>query len=97
MARNDVVGRVAVIEGDAATLLPLVAPVRVVTANIISSVLIELLPVIAMCLDDDGRAILSGILAEEREMMLRSVEDSGWHVEAEDHEDIWWSATIARR
>jgi len=97
VARNDVVGRVAVIEGDAATLLPLVAPVRVVTANIISSVLIELLPVIAMCLDDDGRVILSGILAEEREMMLRSVEDSGWQVEAEDHEDIWWSATIARR
>jgi hypothetical protein len=22
--------------------------------------------------------------------------DSGWQVEAEDHEDIWWSATIAR-
>jgi ribosomal protein L11 methyltransferase len=96
VARNDVQGRVAVIEGDAATLLPLVAPVRVVTANIISSVLIELLPVIAMCLDGDGRAILSGILAEEREMMVRSIEDSGWHVEAEDHEDIWWSATIAR-
>lgn len=96
VARNDVQGRVAVIEGDAATLLPLVAPVRVVTANIISSVLIELLPVIAMCLDGDGRAILSGILAEEREMMVRSIEDSGWHVETEDHEDIWWSATIAR-
>jgi ribosomal protein L11 methyltransferase len=96
VARNDVQGRVAVIEGDAATLLPLVAPVRVVTANIISSVLIELLPVIAMCLDGDGRAILSGILSEEREMMVRSIEDSGWQVEAEDHEDIWWSATIAR-
>jgi ribosomal protein L11 methyltransferase len=97
VARNHVEGRVVVIEGDAATLLPLVAPVRVVTANIISSVLIELLPVIAMALDDDGRAILSGILAEERELMVRSVEDSGWRIEAEDHEDIWWSATIARR
>ena len=97
VARNQVEGRVAVIEGDAATLLPLVAPVRVITANIISSVLIELLPVIAMALDDDGRAILSGILAEEREMMVRSIEDSGWRIEAEDQEDIWWSATIARR
>ncbi len=48
VARNGVAERVAVIEGDAATLLPLVAPVRVVTANIISSVLIELLPAIAM-------------------------------------------------
>ena len=42
--RNDVSDRVTVIEGDAAMLLPLVAPVRVITANIISSVLLELLP-----------------------------------------------------
>jgi ribosomal protein L11 methyltransferase len=33
----------------------------------------------------------------EREMMVRSIEDSGWRIEAEDQEDIWWSATIARR
>ena len=94
--RNGVVDRVVVIEGDAATLLSLVAPVRVVTANIISSVLIELLPAIEASLMDDGRAILSGILAEERQMMVRTIEDWGWRVEAEDHEGIWWSATIAR-
>ena len=35
------------IEGDAGVLLPLVAPVRVVLANILSSVLLELLPRIA--------------------------------------------------
>jgi ribosomal protein L11 methyltransferase len=97
VARNDVGDRVTVIEGDAATLLPLVGPVRVVTANIISSVLVELLPVIAMSLDADGRAILSGILAEEREMMMGALHGAGWSIEAEDHEDIWWSATIARR
>jgi ribosomal protein L11 methyltransferase len=97
VARNNVADRVSVIEGDAATLLPLVAPVRVITANIISSVLVELLPVIAMSLEDDGQAILSGILEEERDMMARSVEDSGWRIESEDHEDIWWSATIVRQ
>jgi len=97
VARNNVANRVVVVEGDASTLLALVAPVRVVTANIISSVLIELLPVIELSLDEDGRAILSGILAEEREMMIRSLDDSGWRIEAEDHEDIWWSTTIARR
>ena len=97
VARNNVANRVAVIEGDASTLLALVAPVRVVMANIISSVLIELLPVIELSLDEDGKAILSGILAEEREMMIRSLDDSGWRIEAEDHEDIWWSTTIARR
>ena len=38
VAANDVAGRVVVIEGDATVLLPLVAPVRVVLANIISEI-----------------------------------------------------------
>jgi ribosomal protein L11 methyltransferase len=97
VTRNGAGDCVVVIEGDASTLLPLVAPVRVVTANIISSVLIDLLPTIAAALTHDGRAILSGILAEEREMMARVLADSGWSIEAEDSEDIWWSATIARQ
>ncbi|HTE48163.1 MAG TPA: 50S ribosomal protein L11 methyltransferase, partial [Gemmatimonadaceae bacterium] len=75
----------------------LVAPVRVITANIISSVLIELLPGMALALADDGRAILSGILFSERDDMRRAFTDSGWSIEAEDHEEIWWSATIAPR
>lgn len=94
--RNGVGGRVVVIEGDATTILPLVAPVRVITANIISSVLIELLPVMALSLASDGRAILSGILLSERVDMVRALEDSGWRIEAEDHEDSWWSVTVAR-
>jgi len=95
--RNGVSHAVTVIEGDAATLLPLVAPVRVITANIISSALLDLLPIIATTLDPDGSAILSGILDEERPMMLKALKESGWVVDAEDREDIWWSATIARR
>jgi ribosomal protein L11 methyltransferase len=94
--RNGVAGRVRVIEGDAAVLLPLVAPVRLIIANIISSVLIDLLPVFASGLADGGHAILSGILFAEREMMVRTLNDSGWRVIAEDHEDAWWSATAAR-
>lgn len=95
--RNEVGDVVTVIEGDAATLLPLVAPVRVITANIISSALLELLPIMATTLERGGSAILSGILDEERPMMLRALNDSGWLIDAEDREDIWWSATIARR
>ena len=95
--RNDVGAVVTVIEGDAATLLPLVAPVRVITANIISSALLELMPIMAMTLEPGGSAILSGILDEERPMMLRALHDSGWVIDAEDREDIWWSAAIARR
>lgn len=97
VARNGVAHVVRVLEGDAAVLLPLVAPVRVILANIISSVLVELLPAIRDGLASDGRAILSGILQEERERMLAELDDAGWVVEAEDAEEIWWSVLIARR
>ena len=94
--RNGVVGRVQILEGDAGVLLPLVAPVRVILANIISSVLLELLPLIAASLSGDGRAILSGILIEERTMMLEALAAGGWRVLAEDSEDGWWTVVIAR-
>ena len=96
VVRNGVSDRVRVLLGDAAVLLPLVGPVRVVLANIISSVLIQILPLIASALEPDGRAILSGILQEERDDMLRALAEGGWRVEAEDREDIWWSVVIAR-
>ena len=94
--RNGVLGRVAVLEGDAALLLPLVAPVRVVLANIISSVLVELLPHVARVLEPDGQVILSGILHEERDDMLAVLAASGWRVGAEDREGLWWSAVVDR-
>ncbi|MBX9857568.1 MAG: 50S ribosomal protein L11 methyltransferase [Gemmatimonadaceae bacterium] len=94
--RNGVADRVHVFEADAAAILPLVAPVRLVLANIISSVLIELLPIISLSLTDDGSAILSGILYEERETMLQVLAAHGWTVLAEDAEDIWWSVAIAK-
>jgi ribosomal protein L11 methyltransferase len=95
--RNEVQDVVTVLEGDASLLLPLVAPVRIVLANIISSVLIELLPSIASALTEDGEAILSGILLEESEMMLDVLGEADWRVVAEDVEGAWWSVRIARR
>lgn len=94
--QNGVADRVHVFQGDAATLLPLVAPVQLVLANIISSVLIELLPIIGLSLASDGRAILSGILLEERETMQAVIAAHGWQIVEEDAEEIWWSASIAR-
>lgn len=96
VAQNGVTDVVHVFEGDAAALLPLVAPVQVVLANIISSVLEGLLPVIADALSDGGAAILSGILADERDHMLQVLHSTGWRVTGEDREDIWWSVAIAR-
>jgi ribosomal protein L11 methyltransferase len=95
--RNGVGDRVSVVEGDAASLLPLVAPVRVVTANIISSVLIDLLPTIADSIDEGGCAILSGILTSERADMIDRLDLDGWRVSAEIEEGEWWSATVERR
>ncbi len=97
VARNAVEDVVTVMEGDAGLLLPFIAPVRVVLANIISSVLIGMLPIIATALSTDGEAILSGMLVEERTMMLTVLAEGGWQLLDEDVEGSWWSARIARR
>jgi len=94
---NGVSDSVEVIEGDATVILPLLAPVRVVLANIISSVLTAMLPAIKSALGADGQAILSGLLAEERATMLAALESGGWCVQREDTEDAWWSVQIASR
>jgi ribosomal protein L11 methyltransferase len=94
--RNAVDGVVFVVQGDANVLLPLVAPVRVILANIISSVVVGLLPAIRDALAVDGVAILSGILREERSRMLDALATYDLRVTHEDEEDAWWSATVRR-
>jgi ribosomal protein L11 methylase PrmA len=68
-----------------------------VLANIISSVLIPLLPVIRGSLDAHGQAILSGILSAERPAMVEALDADRWTIEREDTEDVWWSVQIAPR
>jgi ribosomal protein L11 methyltransferase len=97
VSANGVGERVEIIEGDATILLALLAPVRVVLANIITSVLIPLLPTIRASLENGGQAILAGILYEERDAMVRTLEADGWAIEREDTEDAWWSVQIAPR
>ena len=94
--RNGVTGIVSVIEGDAGLLLPLVAPVRLVLANIISSVLLDLLPTIAAALAPGGTAILSGILVEERASIEHAATSAGWRVLDTDAEGAWWSVALGR-
>jgi ribosomal protein L11 methyltransferase len=93
---NAVGDRVHFIEGDAAMLLPLIAPVDVILANILSSVVVNLLPVMRDSLALGGHAILSGILREERAMMLDAIDGKGWRLLRDDTEDEWWSGLIAR-
>jgi ribosomal protein L11 methyltransferase len=93
---NGVEARVTVLEADAKVALPLLAPVRVIIANIISSVLVELLPAMRDALTPDGEVLLSGILHEERAGLLDILTAEGWRVTAEDTERPWWSCRIAR-
>ena len=94
LERNGVQDTVTYITGDAELLLPLVAPVRVVLANIVSSVLIELLAPMRAALAVDGVAILSGMLVEEREMMHAAFARSGWRAVRDDIEGDWWSVVV---
>jgi ribosomal protein L11 methyltransferase len=68
-----------------------------VLANIISSVIVPLLPAMCAALTPDGKAIIAGIVVEERPMMERVLDNGGWQIERDDLEDSWWSALIARR
>lgn len=94
---NGVEDRVHFIVGDAFALLPLVGPVDIVFANILSSVLVDMLPVIRDSLAAGGRAILSGILLEERQSMLDEIAGESWTLEREHTEEGWWSVLIARQ
>lgn len=94
--RNGVEAVVHVFEGDATVFLPLIAPVDVIVANIISSVLVELLPAMHAALRPGGHAVLAGILAEEKEFMLEALHADGWRLVDEIVEDAWWSITIAK-
>ena len=95
LARNGVSAHVRAIEGDAATLLPLVAPVDLILANIAAPVITDLLPVFEASLSPRGRAVIAGVLLEERDALRERLRSRGWSVASEDIEDLWWSARIA--
>jgi ribosomal protein L11 methyltransferase len=93
---NNVADRVHVLEGDAFALLPLVSPVQLVLANIISSVLRLLLPIIKDSLNARGRVILSGLLLSERAEWCVLLEGQAWHILDESSEGDWWTVAIAK-
>lgn len=93
---NGVEGHVHVMLGDATALLPLLAPVDLVLANIISSVLTEMLAVLTGSVPAGGHAILSGILADERRAMISAIGPTDWRIVSEDTEEGWWSVLLNR-
>ena len=97
MASNAVGDRVTVVEGDAATLLSLLAPVRVIAANIMASVLLDVWPAIDGALAPGGDVIVGGVLVTERDEFVGALERRGWSVAREDRDGAWWSAHVRRR
>lgn len=93
--RNGVGERVTVIQGDAALLLPLLAPVDVVLANIISGVIVQLAPAMRDALAPGGRVIVSGILTTERDEVLAAFGSLGLELRDEIADGEWWSAELA--
>jgi ribosomal protein L11 methyltransferase len=96
VARNDVVDIVHLFEGDAAVLLPLVAPVDLVVVNILSSVIVALLPAIAASLSPGGWVVLAGILDSEHQVVLDALYRDDWQLRATHVEEDWWSALAQR-
>lgn len=96
IARNGVADRVHLVEGDAQVVLPLIAPVDVALANIVSSVLLELLPAAWDAVARGGSVLLGGILAEERTSMADALGAGGWQIRDDDLEDAWWSVAALR-
>jgi ribosomal protein L11 methyltransferase len=67
-----------------------------ILANVLSSVLIPLLPAFHRALVVNGWAILSGILATEADAVRAAAENNGFSVEAEHTEEQWWSVLLRR-
>jgi ribosomal protein L11 methyltransferase len=67
-----------------------------ILANVLSSVLLPLLPAFHDALAASGWAILSGILVEEADAVRTAAAENGFVVEAEDAEEQWWSVLLRR-
>jgi ribosomal protein L11 methyltransferase len=96
IATNRVAHVVHYFEGDAAALLPLVAPMDVVVANIVTPAILELLPAIEGALAPGGSAIVSGVLISECEDLVRVASARGWRLSDDYREGDWWSGRMER-
>ncbi|HUE95108.1 MAG TPA: 50S ribosomal protein L11 methyltransferase [Longimicrobiaceae bacterium] len=76
--------------------LTALGPFDLILANILSGVIRPLLPVLARTLKPGGRLIVSGILQEEADPVVRDADAAGFEVAEEDREEEWWSAVLRR-
>ena len=94
--RNGVSDRVEFLEGDAALLAPLVAPVDLILSNILRSVNTALLPVIAASLIPNGTAIFSGMEQAEAEEFHAALDRAGFTPMQDTLDAGWWGVAAER-
>ncbi|HLU26480.1 MAG TPA: 50S ribosomal protein L11 methyltransferase [Longimicrobiales bacterium] len=97
--RNGVAGRVVVEHGhvDPAYLDHLGSNrFDVIVANVLSGVLIPLLPAFRRSLAEGGRLILGGILEQEAPDVVAAASDAGLVLRASDTEQEWWTGLFGR-
>jgi ribosomal protein L11 methyltransferase len=95
-ARNQVVGKIQLLEGDAADLAPLVRPADLILSNILRSVNLGLLPAIVTALEPRGIAIFSGMETTEADAFRPAIDAAGLLSIAETVDDGWWAVATSR-
>jgi len=95
-ARNGVAEACRFLEGDAASLAPLLGPADLLLSNILRTVNVTLLPAIRQALRPDGLAIFSGMEEVEAPLFRPVLEHAGFHLVDEVTDAGWW-AVAARR
>jgi ribosomal protein L11 methyltransferase len=66
-----------------------------IVANVLSGVLMPLLPSFRTALADGGRVIVGGVLAREAPAFGEAAAAAGLRLRSEDREDEWWAALMA--
>lgn len=93
--RNGVADRITLVESLAdPVLIAELGKFDIVVANILSGVIRPLFPSLRVATRDEGFLIVSGILQEESEAVLKDARSAGLQVVEEDREEEWWSAAL---
>ncbi|HTS89054.1 MAG TPA: 50S ribosomal protein L11 methyltransferase [Gemmatimonadales bacterium] len=94
--RNRVTDRVTFLEGDAAHLTPLLAPVNLVVSNILRLINIALLPEVHSALLPGGIAIFSGMEPAEAPEFRPALLEAGFQIVEELVDEGWWGVAARR-
>ncbi len=93
--RNDVLDRVSLEQRLVdAPFLRTLGTFDLILANILSSVIIPLLPAFLNGLRPSGHVIVAGILQAESDAFVDEAERAGFDLVREDREEEWWAALL---